>query len=708
MNIKRLLASLLIFGQISTSLADSTINPNVPATNSALSSAVVRNNFQAAYTDVNNLLSNFAGSTTPVNPTRFQRWVDTTSSPYSLKIYDGNGSWLLQGTIDPTTHTYTGVGGTATSLASATTTVNVGSATAPTIGQILTATSGSAATWQTPGAGSGTVTSVSVTSVNGVSGSVATATTTPAISLTLGAITPTTVNGNTLTTGTGTLTLGASKTLTASNTLTMTGTDGSGIAFGAGGSVAYATNKLSNFAQTTSSELAGVITNETGTGSLVFSDSAVLTTPTFVAPALGTPSSGVGTNLTGTATGLTAGVSNAIKSVSGIVTVATATAPTAGQILTAQSATEANWQTVTGTGSVTSVSVTSANGVSGSVATATTTPAITLTLGAITPTTVNGNTITTGSGILTLGASKTLTVSNSLTMTGTDGSGIAFGAGGTAAYTDKVQTFTGVQSFTSPNVTTSLTTPSTTFALANTTATTLNLGGAATTLNVGASTGTLTVGNTTLAAKAGTFSTTLDVTGHTTFEGVTSTGATGTNKLVYDTSPTLVTPTLGVASVTSINKMAVTAPATSSTIAVADGKTLTASNSITLAGTDATTMTFPPASASVGYLNIPQNSQSAAYTTVLGDSGKHIFHPAADTNARTYTIDSNANVAYAIGTAITFINMTANVVTIAITSDTMYLCGAGTTGSRSLAIYGTATAVKMTTTTWLICGSGLT
>jgi len=38
---------------------------------------------------------------------------------------------------------------------------------------------------------------------------------------------------------------------------------------------------------------------------------------------------------------------------------------------------------------------------------------------------------------------------------------------------------------------------------------------------------------------------TLAVTGHTTFEGVTSIGATGTGKLVYDTSPTLVTPILG-------------------------------------------------------------------------------------------------------------------------------------------------------------------
>jgi hypothetical protein len=109
----------------------------------------------------------------------------------------------------------------------------------------------------------------------------------------------------------------------------------------------------------------------------------------------------------------------------------------------------------------------------------------------------------------------------------------------------------------------------------------------------------------------------------------------------------------------------------------------------------------------VGFRNIPANSQSAAYTTVAADSGKSIDHPSTDANARTFTIDSNANVAYPVGTCITFTNMTANVVTIAITSDTMYLAGAGTTGSRSLAQYGIATARKLTSTTWLISGTGL-
>jgi hypothetical protein len=120
-------------------------------------------------------------------------------------------------------------------------------------------------------------------------------------------------------------------------------------------------------------------------------------------------------------------------------------------------------------------------------------------------------------------------------------------------------------------------------------------------------------------------------------------------------------------------------------------------SSCTVDGTDA-----------VGFRNIPQNSQSAAYTLVLADSGKHILHPAGDANARTFTIPANSSVAYPIGTAITFINMTSQVVTIAITTDTMYLSSAGTTGSRSLAQYGSATAIKITSTNWLISGSGLT
>lgn len=107
------------------------------------------------------------------------------------------------------------------------------------------------------------------------------------------------------------------------------------------------------------------------------------------------------------------------------------------------------------------------------------------------------------------------------------------------------------------------------------------------------------------------------------------------------------------------------------------------------------------------YANVPQNSQSAAYTTVLSDAGKHILHPTADNNARTFTIDSNATVPYPIGTAITFVNQI-NTVTIAITSDTLVLAGTGSTGSRTLAANGIATAIKIASTTWIINGTNLT
>jgi hypothetical protein len=84
------------------------------------------------------------------------------------------------------------------------------------------------------------------------------------------------------------------------------------------------------------------------------------------------------------------------------------------------------------------------------------------------------------------------------------------------------------------------------------------------------------------------------------------TDETGTGALVFANTPTLVTPVLGVATATSVNKMAITAPATSSTLAVADGKTFTVSRSLTLTGTDTTTMTFPATSATIARTDAAQ------------------------------------------------------------------------------------------------------
>jgi hypothetical protein len=172
-------------------------------------------------------------------------------------------------------------------------------------------------------------------------------------------------------------------------------------------------------------------------------------------------------------------------------------------------------------------------------------------------------------------------------------------------------------------------------------------------------TGTITLGGTLAVANGGT--------------GVTT--STGSGSTVLSTSPTLVTPVLGTPTSGNLSNC------------TADGTNF------------------------VGYLNVPQNAQTGAYTLVLADGGKHIYHASGDA-AATYTIPAATSVAYPIGTVISFVNLSANNVTIAITTDTMYLVGYGSTGSRTLSQYGVATATKVSGTSsagiWIISGVGLT
>jgi hypothetical protein len=145
----------------------------------------------------------------------------------------------------------------------------------------------------------------------------------------------------------------------------------------------------------------------------------------------------------------------------------------------------------------------------------------------------------------------------------------------------------------------------------------------------------------------------------------------------------------------------------SATTSVAGVVTL-ATEAEALTGTDTSKVITPETGKAVN-TRLQQNSQSADYGLVIGDAGKQIFHPSADTTSRTFTIPANGSVPFAVGTAVTFINQNgAGTITIAITTDTMRLAGDGSTGSRTLAANGIATAVKVTSTEWLISGTGLT
>jgi len=119
---------------------------------------------------------------------------------------------------------------------------------------------------------------------------------------------------------------GAFTSLSSSSTTTLNGTT-----VPASKTLVVTTDKLSALAATTSAELAGVISDETGSGALVFANS-----PTLVTPALGTPSALVGTNITGTA---------AAFNVNGTVG---ATTPSTGAFTSVAALSDSGYQAVVG------------------------------------------------------------------------------------------------------------------------------------------------------------------------------------------------------------------------------------------------------------------------------------------------------------------------------------------------------------------------
>lgn len=351
-----------------------------------------------------------------------------------------------------------------------------------------------------------------------------------------------------------------------------------------GGGDALTANPLSQFASTTSLQLKGVMSDETGSGALVFANTPTLVTPvlgvasatslatsaaspllltngqlvtvaltgqtvggttltipdfasvvdtfvfitlaqtlsnkTFVAPALGTPASGVMTNVTGTASGLIAGKAVILN-----------TARTIGGVSFDGSA---NITVATATGGFT----------------------------------VSG-------GDLALGA-------NNLTMTGNIASS---GSRAAAGY------FTDLNVASTGGLTTQGTGTKNIVVVSSRIQFNDNSDGFSINL-IGSSTAGANV-NITLPYLAGTVALTAnklsDFAATTSAElaGIIS-DETGSGLLVFATSPTLTTPVLGVATATTINKVTLTAPASGSTLTIIDGKTLTINKTMSFTAADDT------------------------------------------------------------------------------------------------------------------------
>jgi len=106
---------------------------------------------------------------------------------------------------------------------------------------------------------------------------------------------------------------------------------------------------------------------------------------------------------------------------------------------------------------------------------------------------------------------------------------------------------------------------------------------------------------------------------------------------------------------------------------------------------------------SVGYIGLPQNSQSSLYTLTLADQGAQIYISAT----ANVTIPANSVIPFPIGTTINIITSPTSTSNVLINSDTLYLAGIGSTGTRTLSTYAMATLVKVTSTSWYIGGTGV-
>lgn len=179
-----------------------------------------------------------------------------------------------------------------------------------------------------------------------------------------------------------------------------------------------------------------------------------------------------------------------------------------------------------------------------------------------------------------------------------------------------------------------------------------------------------------------------------------SASTTGSGNVVLASSPTLTTPNIGVATATSVNKVTITAPASSATLTVADGKTFTVNNSVTLSGTDSTTLTLPGVTSKLGFLNLPAvGTKTSSYTLATGDVGKYVQVGSGGS----ITIP---DATFSEGDAIVIVNNHSAAITVTCSITTAYIAGTDSDkASVSLATRGICTVVFLSGTVCVISGN---
>ncbi len=459
---------------------------------------------------------------------------------------------------------------------------------------------------------------------------------------------------------------------------TLSGNGGQAVVVNAGGSaLTVTTGQLAlagNFTttgayNTTLAQGASVtLTLPTSNGTLAtLAGTETLSNKTLSSPALGTPVSGVLTNCTGTASGLTAGNVTTNANLTGVIT-------------SVGNATSIGSQTGTGNKFVVDTSPT----------------LVTPALGVATATSLAiGGAALGGNGFAVTGH----LLLEGVTSTGATGTGnLVFSASPTLSGTTIVSHLT-VEGVTSSGATGS---GNIVFSASPTL------------------TGTLTAATTSFS-------------GHMTIEGVTSTGAQGSGAFVFATSPTLLTPVFGVATATSL---AIGGATLGSNVLAVSGHLLL--EGVTSTGATGTTkLVFADSPTFTTVITLPDGSTwdaagidgagDAVFTGAVSDTAgnvRSVIHSGVDkTTGYTLATTDNGqyislgasgaitipNSTFADGNVITIFNNTSSSATITCNTTTCYAAGVdsnkGGGGTLALATRGVATVLFLSSTSCVVSGN---